>query len=91
MFYAVYYYHITLYSNPTIYLAGFYKNIDDAINRIDKIVPNYEDHINNTVTNKKTIAWINTYKFGDLNDSNSSNKLYNAVNIFDPNLFLIHT
>lgn len=80
MFYGVYYYN-NKSIDPTVYLAGFYCSLIEAINRLKKIMPNYNKYINNTVINMNYVGWINIYEFGDFSSNLSVSQPHNAISI----------
>ena len=85
MFYGVYYYNNEFSPYSTnVYMAGFYENLDDAIKRLQEIIPNYKKNYRNSVSNKYRVGWINQYDFGDIqyNGSNASQP-HNSVNILN--------
>lgn len=83
MIYGVFYYDVA--SKPTsVYLAGYYNEIDHAKQRLANIVPNYTQSYKNSVKNSKRIAWINQYIFGDIeNDGLVCNQPHNSVNLYN--------
>lgn len=72
MFYTVFYYDINLNGNAVIMNGGFYQEYKDAKMRLEKLIPNSKDHINNTIKNNNRIGWINIYDFGDCQIENNS-------------------
>lgn len=86
-FYGVYCYDISFGSSPTVYLLGFYKNILEAADRLNNYIPDYKQHINNTVTNSRRVGWINLCTFGDIDHIDKRGKGCrqpdNAINLFE--------
>jgi len=52
---------------PSTINAGTYLNFNDALTRLNYLVPNSVPHVNNTVFSptNKNIGWIKKYKIGD--------------------------
>jgi len=79
--YSVYFYKMG-FGAATVYPIGFYDNLEDAKNRLRKAIPNYREHINNTVIGHGRIGWINENTFGDLNTELSANQPHSAIYLF---------
>jgi hypothetical protein len=80
MFYGVYYYNTTS-KDPSVYLAGFYPTLTEATSRLKCILPNYTQHINNTVATSTHIGWINCYNFGDFNSDLSASQPHSSIDL----------
>ena len=80
--FTVHFYHVTL-SAATVYLIGFYDNLEDAKQRLSQVIPNYKNHINNTVTGGGRIGWINRNTYGDLNTALSCSQPHSTINLFE--------
>ena len=85
MFYGVYYYNNEMSPYSTnVYMGGFYENLDDAVKRLQEIIPNYQKNYQNSVSNKYRVGWINEYKFGNINyDGLSASQPHNSVNVIN--------
>jgi hypothetical protein len=83
MFYLVYYYHYTG-GIADIYLAGLYRNIEEAKTRLNTVVPNYKKHINNTVSNGRACGWVSQHDFGDIPiNEYTYTQIQHSVNLFN--------
>lgn len=58
-------YYTPSYNGANVLTAGTYINLNDAVVRLLEMVPDYTEHINNTVKNCDRIGWINYIPFGD--------------------------
>lgn len=87
MFYGVYYYNNEFtYYGTNVYLAGFYPNLDSAINRLQEVIPNYHQHYKNSVCNNNRVGWINQYDFGDIQYNGLCvSQPHNSINVFELN------
>ena len=81
MIYGVFYYNGGQ-SNVSVKLAGFYLTQEEAVERLQTIIPEYKNYINNTVNNSYSVGWINTYQFGDYNSDSPVCQPFNAVKLF---------
>ena len=80
--YGVYYYNMG--SGPaSVKFIGFYDNIKDAKYRLSEAIPDYKEHINNTVVANGRIGWINKNEFGDYISELSCSQPYSSINLFN--------
>ncbi len=79
--YSVYYYQMG-YGAATVKFMGMYTSLTDAKDRLNDIIPDYERHINNTVTNHGKIGWINRNEIGDFDCDLSASQPHSATNLF---------
>jgi hypothetical protein len=80
MFYGVFYYAI---SDSRVILAGYYSTLDEAKNRLNVLLPNYQAYYRNTVKSLSKVGWINEYDFGDINiTQNTCDQPYLSINLF---------
>ena len=92
MFYGVYYY-VPGCGSATVYLVGFYDNLNLAKQTLAKIMPNYKPNYHNSVSGSGKIGWINEYTMNqsvlNLNISDSSqlacNQPHTSVDLFNNN------
>ena len=79
--YSVFYYTMGN-GNATVKFMGLYTSLPDARDRLEKIIPDYKRHINNTVTNHGRIGCINKNKIGDFDSDLSASQPHSAINLF---------
>lgn len=79
--YTVHFYQIS-FSAATVYLIGFYDNLEEAKKRLSQVIPNYRKHINNTVIGIGRVGWINCNTFGDLNTDLSASQPHSSIDLF---------
>lgn len=88
MFYGVYFY--TPGSSSSVYLVGFYDNLDTAKQILNNIAPNYKPGYGNAVHGNGKIGWINKYEMNNyvLNPNKrvecqlACNQPHSSVNLF---------
>jgi hypothetical protein len=80
--YTVYYYNV-LGNNKKVYLIGIYNNIYVAIEKLKIVIPNYKQHINNTVIGNNLIGWVNKNNIGDTQIPLIVNQPHSAVDLFN--------
>jgi len=84
MFYGVYYYSPSGFST-SVYLAGYYQTLNEAKERMQVLLPNYEPHYRNAVRSpiNYRIGWVNQLEFGNVEyDGLSCCQPHNSVNLF---------
>ena len=79
--YSVYYYNLGN-SYVTVKFSGMYDNLEEAKDRLQRIIPNYKRYINNTVTNHGKIGWINENNTGDFDSELSASQPHSSINLF---------
>ena len=57
-FYHVYFYNNTVYGPNHVRLGGVYDNFEDALDRLQYLIPDLQKNINKTVSNGKRIKQI---------------------------------
>ena len=79
--YSVYYYQISN-SAANVKFMGLYTDLYEAKERLQKIIPGYKKHINNTVQGIGKVGWINENKIGDFDSKLSAFQPHSAINLF---------
>ena len=90
MFYGVYYYTQTG-SAASVYLVGFYDNMDTAKQILNSIIPNYKPNYHNSVSGNGRVGWINKYEMNQhVLDPNiiaekqlACNQPHSSINLFN--------
>lgn len=80
MFYGVYYYDISLYYPTQVKIAGYYESLDEAIARLNFVIPSFKKCYKNTVNNMYRVGWINGHNLGDMNETCS--QPYNSIDVY---------
>ena len=82
-FYGVYYYKQSFSgSGASVYLIGFYNDLNDAKKRLKSVIGEYKPHINKTVHSGPYVGWINLYTYGDFNSQLTCNQPHSSINLF---------
>ena len=81
MLYGVYYFDMCD-DDREILLTGLYHTLDEAVDRLNKVLPNFQPHINNTVKTRRRIGWINQYAYGDYVEPIPVTQMHNPVDLF---------
>jgi hypothetical protein len=84
MIYGVYYYKQTQ-NVANVILAGLYKTLPEAKDRLGEFVPNFKRHNKNSVISESTntVGWVSVYEFGDINYTGlTCNQPHNSVDLF---------
>ena len=81
--YQVYYTNSGFSGSSSVFLGGTYKTLEEAKRRIYKLLGNPIPIINNCVSGKRYIGWVNPRNYGDEEyTSNPCNQPENAINLF---------
>lgn len=84
MIYGVYYYKQTQ-NVANVILAGLYKTLPEAKDRLKEFVPDFKCLYKNSVISESTntVGWVSVYEYGNINYTGlTCNQPHNPVNLF---------
>lgn len=74
------------HQSASVYVVGFYENLNVAKNVLNNLIPNYKPDYKNAVCGSGRIGWINELKMNELINNPTMltcNQPHSSVNLFE--------